>query len=155
MNTTATTSSALSEKAVYSMSLWVFGLGALIVVLVIVFALALLLWRRREGDFLERYFREWLHGPVERREVVYLSAMVGAAYAEHLARRNEFWVTYGQTTVAVLLLIVVTVLLLTRTINPDAGLPILSGIGGFAIAKTTGSSRGVPSAPPEGRENRG
>ena len=62
--------------------------------------------------------------------------------------------TYGQTTVAVLLLIVVTVLLLTKTINPDAGLPILSGIAGFAIAKTTGSPRGVPSAPPESRENR-
>lgn len=155
MNTTAT-SSVLSEKAAYSMSLWVFGLGALIVVLVIVFALALLLWRRREGDYIEKYFREWfIHGPMDRRDVVYLSTMVGAAYAEHLARRNEFWVTYGQTTVAVLLLIVVTVLLLTRTINPDAGLPILSGIAGFAIAKTTGSPRGIPGTPPEGRENRG
>jgi hypothetical protein len=153
MNTAAATS-ALSEKSIYAMSLWVFALGALIVCLVIVFALALLLWRRREGDYFERYFRELLmHGP-DRREVAYLGSMVGAAYAEHLARRNEFWVTYGQTTVAVLLLIVVTVLLLTKTINPDAGLPILSGIAGFAIAKTTGSPRGIPSAPPEGRENR-
>ena len=42
---------------------------------------------------------------------------------------------------AILLLIVVTVLLLTRTIEPDAGLPILSGIAGFAIAKGTSSTQ--------------
>ncbi len=150
MNPPAATA-VLSEKSIYAMSLWVFGLGALIVSLIIVFALALVMWRRREGDYFEKYFCEILmHGP-DRREVAYLGAMVGAAYAEHLSRRNEFWVTYGQTTVAVLLLIVVTVLLLTRTINPDAGLPILSGIAGFAIAKTTGSPRGIPTAPPEAR----
>ena len=87
---TPTATAVLSEKSIYAMSLWVFGLGALIVSLIIVFALALVLWRRREGDYFEKYFREILmHGP-DRREVAYLGAMMGAAYAEHLARRNEF-----------------------------------------------------------------
>jgi hypothetical protein len=62
--------------------------------------------------------------------------------------------SYGQITVAVLLLIVVTVLLLTRTIDPDAGLPILSGIAGFAIAKITGSS-GSAGVKPSGLEGEG
>jgi len=152
MNTSAATA-VLSEKSIYAMSLWVFGLGALIVSFIIVFALALVLWRRREGAYyFERYFDRLLAYGGNRQEVAYLGAMVGAAYAENLARRNEFWVTYGQTTVSVLLLIIVTVLLLTKTINPDAGLPILSGVAGFAIAKTTSSSHGIPTAPPEGRE---
>src|SRR4029077_7179634 len=119
----------------------VFGLGALIVALIIIFALALRSGSEREN--FEKYFHHLMMDGANRREVAYLGAIVGSAYSEYLSRRNEFWVTYGQTTVAVLLLIVVTVLLLTRTINPDAGLPILSGIAGFAIAKTTGSSRGV------------
>jgi uncharacterized membrane protein YhaH (DUF805 family) len=152
---------ALSEKSVYLLSLWVFGMGALIVFLVIVFALALLYARRLHWrglkqqyplDMLAHELVHLLRESPRRREIAYLGAMISTAYAEHLARRNEFWITYGQTTVAVLLLIVVTVLLLTRTISPDAGLPILSGIGGFAIAKATGSPRGVPPSPPEGEQ---
>jgi hypothetical protein len=50
--------------------------------------------------------------------------------------------------VAVLLLTVLTVLLLTKTINPDAGLPILSAIAGFTIAKGTELHRG--DRPPRG-----
>jgi hypothetical protein len=146
----------LSEKSVYSMSLWVFGLGALFVGFIIAFALALLFsarWRvRSPGDYLEKYFNHLMMDGPNRRDIAYLGAIATAAYADYLTRRNEFWVTYGQTMVAVLLLIVVTVLLLTRTINPDAGLPILSGIAGFAIAKTTGNPRGLPPMPPERRE---
>lgn len=147
---------ALSEKSIYLMSLWVFGLGALIVGFIIAFALALLFsarWRRGSGgDYLEKYLDHMIMDGPNRREIAYLGAIATAAYAEYLNRRNELWVTYGQTTVAVLLLIVITVLLLTRTINADAGLPILSGIAGFAIAKTTGNPRGIPPAPPERRE---
>jgi hypothetical protein len=144
----------LSEKSIYLMSLWVFGLGALIVGFIIAFALALLFsarWPRGDWFGLEKHLHFIMDGP-NRREIAYLGAIATAAYAEYLTRRNEFWITYGQTTVAVLLLIVVTVLLLTRTINPDAGLPILSGIAGFAIAKTTGNPRGIPPVPPERRE---
>jgi uncharacterized membrane protein YhaH (DUF805 family) len=149
-------SAALSQDAVFSLSLYMLLLGALIVVLIILFAVLLLharrWWGRKEPYPIEILVRELHHllmdGP-RRREAVVVGTLVGSAYAEHLARRNEFWVSYGQVTVAVLLLIVVTVLLLTRTIDPDAGLPILSGIAGFAIAKTTGPSGGVGVRPPD------
>jgi hypothetical protein len=94
-----------------------------------------------------------IHDGTRRREVTSLGALIGSAYAEHLSRRNEFWTTSGQVTVAILLLIVVTVLLLTRTIEADAGLPILAGIAGFAIAKGTNSSSGSPIKFPERGEN--
>lgn len=83
-----------------------------------------------------------------------MGALAATTYGEYLARRNEFWLTYGQITVAILLLIVVTVLLLTKTIDPDAGLPILSGITGFAIAKGTGAVRGGLPKIPEGDGSR-
>jgi len=145
---------ALSQEAVFSLSIYMLLLGALIVLLIIVFAVLLLHARRwrKEPYPLEMLVHELHHllmnGP-RRREALMVGTLVGSAYAEHLARRNEFWVSYGQVTVAVLLLIVVTVLLLTRTIDPDAGLPILSGIAGFAIAKTTGPSGGAGVRPPD------
>lgn len=145
-------SAVLSQEALLSLSIYMLLLGALIVVLIILFGVLLLHARRwrKEPYPLEMLVRELHHlmmnGP-RRREALAVGTLVGSAYAEHLARRNEFWVSYGQVTVAVLLLIVVTVLLLTRTIDPDAGLPILSGIAGFAIAKTTGSSSGVSVKP--------
>lgn len=71
------------------------------------------------------------------------------AYNEYLQRRNEFWTTYGQITLSVLVALVLTILLLTKTINADAGLPILSAISGFAIAKGVSGSKSVdmPSEP--------
>ncbi len=138
----------LSAEALFMLSIYTLILGALIVILVILFALALLYvrrwhWHRQKEKYpLDMLLHELSHvlmkGP-PRRETLAVGALLGSAYAEHLSRRNEFWTTYGQVTVAILLLIVVTVLLLTKTIEPDAGLPILSGIAGFAIAKGTNS----------------
>jgi TRAP-type C4-dicarboxylate transport system permease small subunit len=71
------------------------------------------------------------------------------AYSDFSQRRNEFWTTYGQVILALLIIIVLTVLLLTRTISPEAGLPILSGISGFAIAKSISGAR--PSVSPDDR----
>ncbi|MFH0958593.1 MAG: hypothetical protein V1897_07800 [Pseudomonadota bacterium] len=67
-------------------------------------------------------------------------------YTEYLQRRNEFWTTYGQVLIAVLIVIVISVLLMTKTISAEAGLPILSGVSGFAIAKGVSSGRnaGIP-----------
>jgi hypothetical protein len=67
------------------------------------------------------------------------------AYSDYLQRRNEFWTAYGQIIVAALIIVVLSILLITKTISAEAGLPILSGISGFAIAKgvamgKTGSS---------------
>jgi len=69
-----------------------------------------------------------------------LSQQVHSGYTEYLQRRNEFWTVYGQIIIAVLIAIVLTILLLTKTISPEAGLPILSGISGFAIAKSVSNS---------------
>lgn len=65
-----------------------------------------------------------------------------------LERRNELWAAHAQLLVAVLVAVLLTVLLLTRVISAEAGLPILSGISGFALAKQNGSNR----RDPEGRE---
>jgi hypothetical protein len=71
------------------------------------------------------------------------------AYGDFLQRRNEFWTTYGQLLTSVLIIIVLTILLLTKTISAEAGLPILSGISGFAIAKGAVASSRTPATPPE------
>ena len=63
------------------------------------------------------------------------------ANAEYLQRGNEFWTTYVQVLVAALIIIVLAILMLTKTISPDAGLPILSAVSGFAIAKSVSSGR--------------
>src|SRR6266446_6079807 len=49
-----------------------------------------------------------------------------ALYAESFHRMNEFWSAYLQVLVAALLVILLTILLLTKTITAEAGLPILS-----------------------------
>lgn len=72
---------------------------------------------------------------------------VSEAFSESLERRNEFWTAYGQLVVATLIIIVLTILLLTKTITAEAGLPILSAISGFAIAKGTASGRAGSSGP--------
>lgn len=67
-------------------------------------------------------------------------------------RRNEFWTTYGQVVLSVFLIAVLAILLLSGTISAEAGLPILSGITGFAIAKSVSARAGQsppgPPAPP-------
>lgn len=61
--------------------------------------------------------------------------------ADFRERRNEFWSIYGQILLSVFIMIVLTILLITRTITAEAGLPILSAITGFAIAKGVNSSK--------------
>jgi hypothetical protein len=55
---------------------------------------------------------------------------------------------------SIFIVTILAILLITKTIEADAGLPILSGISGFAIAKSvsTGKTRVVPGSPetPEG-----
>jgi hypothetical protein len=144
------TATGLSPQVTFSLSLYTFGLGALVALLIIAFGLLLLKnrlgWRRaRPDEPIEMFIHELRHllmnGSPQKDVANLLLTWSAGVYADHLGRRNEFWVGYGQITVAVLLLTMVTVLLLTRTINPDAGLPILSGIAAFTIAKTTSGAR--------------
>jgi ABC-type glycerol-3-phosphate transport system permease component len=76
------------------------------------------------------------------------------SYTEYLQRRNEFWTAYGQVLLAVLIVIVLAILLITKTISAEAGLPILSGISGFAIAKGVSAAKSNTTPQPR-RPNEG
>jgi hypothetical protein len=55
-----------------------------------------------------------------------------------LQKIGEIWAIYGQIVLAILIVFTIALLLLTKTISAEAGLPILSAISSFAIAKNTG-----------------
>jgi hypothetical protein len=57
-----------------------------------------------------------------------------------LDKRNEFWASFGQMIIAAVIITIISILLISKTISPEAGLPILSAIASFAIAKGAGSS---------------
>ncbi|BDX06505.1 hypothetical protein [Planctobacterium marinum] len=67
--------------------------------------------------------------------------LISDSYSEYLQRRNDFWTAYGQVLLAILIVIVLAILLITKTISAEAGLPILSGISGFAIAKGASAAK--------------
>jgi len=81
--------------------------------------------------------------------------LVHDAYTEQLQRRNEFWTAYGQILLAILIVIVLGILLVTKTISAEAGLPILSAISGFAIAKGISAAKSGTSPQPPRRPNDG
>lgn len=58
-------------------------------------------------------------------------------YGDFSERRNDFWTVYGQIIICIFIVCVIALLLLTGVIKAEAGLPILSAISGFAIAKGT------------------
>jgi hypothetical protein len=70
-----------------------------------------------------------------------LTRTIAEALADDRQRRNELWTTFGQVVVTALAIVVLAVLLLTKTVTAEAGLPILSGLSGFAIAKTVSGGR--------------
>lgn len=142
----------LSEATTLYVCWIVAGIGLLVLVSIVAFGVLLnsgrlRFWQTRDGMIWEDLIHRWMHGPGQPEVRPFIEA-----YTEHLQRRNEFWTSYGQTIVAVLMIIVLTILLLTRTISAEAGLPILSGISGFAIAKSVSGSR---SAPPQDPNRRG
>ena len=65
----------------------------------------------------------------------------GAAVEAVLAQRNELWAAHAQLLVAVLMATLLVVLLLTGVISAEAGLPILSGVSGYALAKQASNNR--------------
>jgi hypothetical protein len=91
------------------------------------------------GEEVWRAARELLYEPTSpfplEAALAALYRTYGDAYAEFLQRRNEFWTTYAQVLIAAVIIVVLTILLLANAISPEAGLPILSGVAGFAIAK--------------------
>lgn len=77
-----------------------------------------------------------------------LKALVDS-YSDHRERRNEFWAIYSQVVIAILIVLILSILLITRTISAEAGLPILSAVSGFAIAKGINSGKNSADYGPE------
>jgi len=97
---------------------------------------------RRRLPSLESLLHELLHDRMMRDPHPQVPARyISEVYSEYLQRRNEFWTGYGQVAIATLIIVLLSVLLLTKSISAEAGLPILSGISGFAIAKGVSVSR--------------
>jgi len=70
------------------------------------------------------------------------SVLISNIIGEWYTRRNEFWTSYGQFMLSGFVIAAITILLLTRTISAEAGLPVLAGVGGFAIGKGTSGRSG-------------
>lgn len=103
--------------------------------------------------FWEEVFHRFRKGPGGPGYLDDLPRYLHDSYTEYLQRRNEFWTTYGQVLIAVLIVVVLAILLLTKTISAEAGLPILSGISGFAIAKGVSGSKSA--SIPQNRNRQG
>ncbi|MGD0866504.1 MAG: hypothetical protein ABSA49_13205 [Rhizomicrobium sp.] len=58
---------------------------------------------------------------------------------------------YGRVYLALFVTFVIGVLLYLKIITPEAGLPILAGIAGFALGNSPNNSQGSPPAAPGGQ----
>lgn len=74
---------------------------------------------------------------------------------EWTAKQNDVWTSYGQFILSAFVIAVVTIMLLTKAISPEAGLPILAGVGGFAIGKSTSSRSAGRTSPVTGPKKSG
>ncbi|MEJ1392971.1 MAG: hypothetical protein RPU64_02045 [Candidatus Sedimenticola sp. (ex Thyasira tokunagai)] len=117
-------------------------LGVLIIVGIVAFAMRTL--SRGHSAFPD--YELYLEFLQEKNVRANIPRYLNEAFAEYLQRRNEFWTTYGQVVIAAFIIVILAILLLTKTISAEAGLPILSAVSGFAIAKGVSSSR-TPSSP--------
>lgn len=120
-------------------------LGLLIVGAVVLFA-----WRAFEdkGSGFVRY-GEYLDFLAKHNIRPNIPKYLNEAYSDYLQKRNEFWSVYGQVVIAAFIIIILAILMLTKTITAEAGLPILSAVSGFAIAKGASSSRNNTTGPKE------
>ena len=139
----------MSEKEVVIISLLVSVLGLIVIAGIVWFGYILARVSRKSpaltgNPALDGVLAEWIRQGSGSSDD--LPRVAYESYSEYLHRRNEFWTAYGQVLLAVLIVVVLTVLLITPTITAEAGLPILSGISGFAIAKgiSATKSSGLP-----------
>ena len=102
-----------------------------------------LLFRRGiELDLLDELRRN------NRPEFIQILNSINNYLHEFLEKRNEFWTSYGQLIISIFIVSIISILLLTKIITAEAGLPLLSAISGFAVAKTaTTRSKGNDNIP--------
>jgi hypothetical protein len=61
--------------------------------------------------------------------------------ADFLERRNEFWCSLCQTLIIVVVVTILAVLLILEKISSEAALPVISGLGSFALGKCIVSAK--------------
>jgi hypothetical protein len=116
-----------------------------IIGILIVMGLVYAGWRVFKQEF-EQWLRWWVYDPSHPGTTPDVASVIG----EYLSRRNEFWTGTGQFAVSILVVVVLTILLLAKVITAEAGLPILAGVGGFAIGKGVQTGRTLTSGSPRG-----
>jgi hypothetical protein len=131
----------MTDSLLFWLSVMTFALGLLLSGGIAWIGRRLMLWHSRHihPEYIEHLFVKLMEKDnFSRREELH---ELTQELSDYRARRNEFWNTLGQIFLSIFIATVITVLLLTKTIDPDAGLPILSGISGFAIAKTVSTAK--------------
>ncbi|MCK5226254.1 MAG: hypothetical protein KAQ89_06010 [Planctomycetes bacterium] len=141
------------ESLIFWVCIFVGAIGIVSILAIVVFGW--LLFTRSLGILSKEYSHPFWEVLSHRHRSDYesrtLLRYLHESFSNFLERRNEFWTTYGQTLIAALIIITLTLLLLTKTISAEAGLPILSGISGFAIAKGVSPSKTTIESPEEKR----
>jgi hypothetical protein len=132
----------MSESNIFWICILVGIIGIVAIGGIIYFGLYLFRSVRAHSVF-EHVFQLWEKSGIRPNLPKYLAD----SFSDFLERRNEFWTTYGQVIIAALVINVLSLLLLTRTISAEAGLPILSGISGFAVAKGVSAGRSSSAGP--------
>jgi hypothetical protein len=135
----------MNDSTIFYICIIVSVIGILSIIGIIYFGVIILRNQLFKGLDHPSFWEEIVHRfpPTNQVRLDELPRHVVGAYQEYLERRNEFWATYGQVIIAVLIIIVLSILLLTKAISAEAGLPILSGISGFAIAKSVSGSKSI------------
>lgn len=120
------------------------GLAIVVVVFGVVFLIGLFLFgnrlfERKGEEFFFANICKIFGVPIPQHNwlIAWLEGVL-SSYDQYLDKRNEFWEYFGQVALAAVIVVVLAVLLLTKVISAEAGLPILSAVAGFAIAKTSG-----------------
>jgi hypothetical protein len=115
------------------LSLVVIAFAIVVLVLVHVFGSAIFFGGL--SNWWEYVWRIFSNDPKVLRDTVKIS------FEKYLEKRNEYWSVFSQLYIAIVLITVIAVLLLTKTISAEAGLPILSAVVAFALARTSDRQR--------------
>ena len=127
-----------------------------IIVIASVFAFGLRVYHDRFDDRCRELVQHFVTGITHAnpRNVIDLKPF-WETWDDILRRRNKFWELFGQVALSIAVSVILAVLLLTKSITAEAGLPILSAKVAFVIGKgIEGQSRaptGAPAGPPDAR----
>ena len=120
---------------------WQLAMSLALVAALALILLAAAMWFYRgigRGSFMEDLTRDWL---LDRKPE---AQSVTALIDEFVTRRYEFLTFIGQFVIAALVTAVIGILLLTQSVRPDAGLPLLATILGIVLGKGVLTRRALP-----------